>query len=187
MKDAICRLQWAGGWSQILGVIESVPPVPDSLHLQFARGWLALGDVGEAELELGRIRPEYLGCADVLELRFQVLSRRGRHEDALVVADQQVADFPEEFRGHMNRGNALFWLDRAEEACEAVESVLPEHPKVAAFPYNLACYCMKLGRVDDAIRWLELSMKVGQKEGVIQHALVDPDLKGLWEYLRKLG
>jgi len=169
-----------------LGVIDSVPPVPDSLHLQFARGWLALGDVAEAEAELGRIRKEYRGCSDVLEMRFQVLSRLGRHPEALKVAERQVKGFPDEFRGHMNRGNALFWLDRAQEACEAVEAVMGDHPKVAAFPYNLACYCMKLGRVDDAIRWLERSMKVGQRDGVIQHALVDPDLKGLWDYLRAL-
>ena len=104
-----------------------MPPVPDSLHLQFARGWLALGDVAEAELELGRIRKEYRGCSDVLEMRFQVLSRLGRHPEALKVAERQVKSYPEEFRGHMNRGNALFWLDRAQDACEAVEAVMGDY------------------------------------------------------------
>jgi predicted Zn-dependent protease len=167
-------------------VIDSVPPVPDSLHLQFARGWLALGDVAEAEQELGRIRKQYRDCSDVLEMRFQVLSRLGRHPEALKVAERQVKHYPEEFRGHMNRGNALFWLDRAQEACDSVEAVMGNYPKVAAFPYNLACYCMKLGLEDAAKRWLERSMAVGQQEGVIQHALVDPDLQGLWDYLRSL-
>lgn len=167
-------------------VIETFPPYPDSMHLQFARGWLELGVVDEAETELGRIRPEYGGCSDALEIRFQILIRRKRFPEALTVAQLQAREYPAEFRGHMNLGNALFWLDRSQEAYDTVVRVLDDHPKIAALPYNLACYCMKLGREDDARGWLETAMKIGQRRGVIQHALADPDLVGLSDYLRSL-
>lgn len=167
-------------------MIESVPPHPDSVHLQFARGWLELGNVQEAEAELGNIRPQYFGCPDVLEIRFQVLARRQRYTDGLAIAEQQVAEFPADFRGHMNRGNALFWLDRSQEAIDSVMAILPQHPKVAALPYNLACYWMKLGDAAQAVRWLESAMHIGQRKGVIQHALTDPDLRPIWDYIREL-
>ena len=167
-------------------VIESVPPHPDNVHLQFARGWLELGDVAEAEAELRNIRPQYSGCPDVLEVRFQVLARRQCYGEALAIAEQQVADFPLDFRGHMNRGNALFWLDRSQEAIDSVMTILEAHPKVAALPYNLACYWMKLNQTEEAVRWLETAMRVGQRKGVLQHALADPDLRPIWDYIRKL-
>lgn len=167
-------------------MIESVPPHPDSVHLQFARGWLELGDVTEAEAELGQIRHEYQHCPEVLEIRFQVLARRQRYEEALNVALRQISDTPTDYRGHMNRGNALFWLDRTGEAISAVMDVLAEHPKVAALPYNLACYWMKLGDAEGAIRWFEAALEIGLRKGVIQHALADPDLRPIWDYIRGL-
>jgi len=121
-----------------------------------------------------------------LEVRFQVLARHRKYAPALELADQQVAEYPADFRGHMNRGNALFWLDRAQQAIEAVSSILDQHPKVAALPYNLACYWMKLGRAGEAIRWLECSMEIGHRKGVLEHALADPDLRLIWEYIREL-
>lgn len=145
-----------------------------------------MGDVAEAEAELRNIRPQYSGCPDVLEVRFQVLARRQSFGEALAIAEQQVADFPLDFRGHMNRGNALFWLDRSQEAIDSVMAILEAHPKVAALPYNLACYWMKLDQAVEAVRWLETAMRVGQRKGVIQHALADPDLRLIWDYLRKL-
>jgi tetratricopeptide (TPR) repeat protein len=156
------------------------------MHLQFARGWLELGDVQEAETELRQIRSEFLDGAEVLEVRFQVLARRQRYAEGLELALRQIAFFPNDFRGYMNRGNALFWLDRSVEAIDSVMQVLDAHPRVAALPYNLACYWMKLGSPEEAIRWLDSAIQIGQRKGVLQHALSDPDLRPIWDHIRRL-
>jgi predicted Zn-dependent protease len=156
------------------------------MHLQFARGWLELGDVQEAETELRQIRSEFLDGPEVLEVRFQVLARRQRYAEGLELALRQIAFFPNDFRGYMNRGNALFWLDRSVEAIDSVMQVLADHPRVAALPYNLACYWMKLGSSEEAIRWLDSAIQIGQRKGVLQHALSDPDLRPIWDYIRRL-
>ena len=168
------------------GVIESVPPHPDSMHLQFARGWFELGLLQDAEAELARIAERYQGCMEVLEVRFQLWVRLGRFDEALVLAERQAAEFPGEYRGHMNRGNALFWLDRAEEAIACVKAVMGEHPKVAAFPYNLACYCLPAHGEDEAKRWMRVAMRVGNRAGVLRHALADGDLRAIWPWLRTM-
>lgn len=167
-------------------MIESVPPHPDSVHLRFARGWFELGLLQESEAELGHIRIEYQGCLEVLEVRFQLWVRLGRFQEALTIAEQQARDFPGEYRGHMNRGNALFWLDRADEAIACVMAVMGEHPKVAAFPYNLACYCLPSRGEEEAKRWMRVAMRVGNRSGVIRHALVDGDLRAIWPWLRTM-
>ena len=181
-----CLLKVGPPTNLLSPVIESVPPHPDSVHLQFARGWLELGNIQEAETELGNIRPQYFGCPDVLEIRFQVLARRQCYIEGLAIAKQHVADFPTDFRGHMNQANALFWLNRPQEAIDSVMDILPQHPKIAALPYNLACYWMKLGDAAQAVHWLESAMQIGLRKGVIQHALSDPDLRPIWDYIREL-
>ena len=53
-------------------------------------------------------------------------------------------------------------------------------PKVWTIPYNLACYCCKLGRVDECQDWLKKAMAI-DKLAVQRAALDDPDLKPLWD------
>ncbi|KAB2674845.1 MAG: tetratricopeptide repeat protein [Verrucomicrobia bacterium] len=161
-------------------------PHPDNFHLRSARGWLELGDHREAEIELGNLRPELSGHPDVLEARFQALVGQRRYPEALEIARRQVQGDDADHRGHLNLGNALFWLSQTEAACEAVTAVLDRFPKVSALPYNLACYCVRMGRLDQARAWLDRSFALGRRETIIAFALTDPDLRELWDYLREL-
>jgi hypothetical protein len=45
---------------------------------------------------------------------------------------------------------------------------------------------MKLGSSEEAIRWLDSALQIGQRKGVLQHALSDPDLRPIWDYIRRL-
>lgn len=157
------------------------------MRLQFARGWLELGCTAEATAELDGMDARHSGCADALELRFQVLVRERRFAEALVAAQRQGECFPGDLRGLMNTGNALFWLDRAEEAVALVLPAVQAHPAETVLPYNLACYLVKLGDPEGARRWLRHAMKAGDSGKVIRHALADPDLEALWPWLRSLA
>ncbi len=162
-------------------------PLPDRMRLQFARGWLELGCVAEAEAELARVHPAHALAAESLELRFQVLAKSRRYHEALAVAQQQRDLFPAEIAGLMNMGNALFWLDRTDKAVALVEPAIKEHPSETVLPYNLACYLVKLGDTDAAKQWLRHAMKIGHAGRVVRHALIDADLEPVWPWLRSLA
>ncbi len=163
------------------------PPYPDFFLLRAARGWLELGNHREAEAELAQIQPEHLGMPEVLEVRFQAVVGQKRYPEGLEIARLQVQADPTDHRGHMNLGNALFWLDQPQAACEVVSAVLTKFPKISALPYNLACYCVRLGQPDQAREWLDRSIEAGRRENIIAYALTDPDLRELWDYVRSLS
>jgi len=53
-------------------------------------------------------------------------------------------------------------------------------PKNATVPYNLACYCCQLNRLDEAEKWLKKAMAINESH-VKRMAIDDPDLKPLWD------
>jgi predicted Zn-dependent protease len=163
-----------------------LPPYPDNFVVRAARGWLELGNHREAEAELTQVNPAHREHPEVLELRFQVVAGQKRFAECLEIARRQIEAEPTDHRGHMNVGNALFWLDQAQAAHDEVAAVLERFPTVSALPYNLACYAVRLGELDQARQWLDRSFAIGRKENIIAYALTDPDLKSLWAYLRKL-
>ena len=160
---------------------------PDRFYLQAATGWLELGNHREAEAELAQMRPEHHALPEVLEVRFQAVVGQKRYPEGLEIARLQVHTDPTDHRGHMNLGNALFWLDQPQAACDVVTAVLAKFPQVSALPYNLACYCVRLGQPDQAREWLDRSIKAGRRDNIIAYALGDPDLRELWDYVRGLA
>ena len=165
---------------------ESMPHA-DLMHLRFARGWMELGCAAEARGELAGLSPRHAECLDALEVRFQLLVREQRFAEALPLAQQQQARFPQDLRGLMNTGNALFWLGRVQEAVDLVLPAIQQHPGETILPYNLACYLVRLGEIHDAKEWLRHAMKVGDQAKVVRHALLDADLEPLWPWLRPLA
>lgn len=78
--------------------------------------------IGEAALEKFLARnPDSLG---MLELRAEVLLKRGRAEDALLVVDQVLAREPDRHGATANRVVALFKLGQSEQALAAVPAML---------------------------------------------------------------
>ena len=47
-------------------------------------------------------------------------------------------------------------------------------------PYNLACYCAQLNRLDEAQIWFKKAMAIDEQI-VKREAIDDPDLKPLWD------
>ncbi|MFN0069303.1 MAG: hypothetical protein ACKVYV_16905 [Limisphaerales bacterium] len=159
-------------------------PPPDSFHLDAALGWLGLSAPDEALADLDRIAPEHQSAAVALALRFAALSRLRRHADAREVAEGHTRRHPKDSQGWINLANVLFWLDDAQAAHDCAAAQVDAFPDEWSLPYNLACYSVKLDRIEDARRWLGEAVRRGRREVVHAAALRDADLAPLHAELR---
>ena len=52
-------------------------------------------------------------------------------------------------------------------------------------PFNLSCYACQMQKLEEARVWLRRALKIGDKAKIKEMALDDPDLRPLWEEIRK--
>lgn len=57
-------------------------------------------------------------------------------------------------------------------------------PKVWTIPYNLACYCAQLRRLDESQEWFKKAMAIDEHT-VKRAGIDDPDLKPLLDSLKE--
>lgn len=162
-------------------IVKRLEP-PDSLHLQAAEGWLELGDHLEANEELEKIEPELRAHPDALEIRWQIFAKEMKWEACVEIARSLTNLAPDRPYGWVH---LAFSLRRAqggglETALATLLPVVTKLPKIWMIPYNLACYCAQLNRLDEAQMWFKKSMEIDEQT-VKRHALDDPDLKPLWD------
>jgi tetratricopeptide (TPR) repeat protein len=153
---------------------------PDNLHLQAAHGWLELGLPLEADKELDEITPELRARPDVLLVRCEVYFQAKKWEHVVAVAETLVKMLPKEPQVWIQRSFALHELGRTQEAFEHLLPVGRKFRKVWTIPYNLACYCAQLGRLDECQVWFKKAMAIDE-HNVKRKAIDDPDLKPLWD------
>lgn len=156
---------------------------PDSFYLRAAQGWLELGNLAEAQAELGRIAPDLAAHPHVLGLRWDVLSTGRDWANALEVAAAMIQVAPHEPAGWFNRSYSLHELKRTLEARDNLLRVVDNFPLSAIMRYNLACYECQLGRLDQARAWLRKAFGLGDAAEMRSQARQDPDLEPLWPEL----
>lgn len=157
-------------------------PVPDSHHLRAAQGWLELGNDREANEELEKITPTLRAHPDVLEIRWHIYAHAQKWEACVDIAGAIIKLDPNRPDAWIHRSFALHELKRTQEAFDHLLPVADRFPKVWTIPYNLACYCAQLGRLDECQAWFKQAMAINEHT-VKQAALDDPDLKPLWDSL----
>jgi len=150
---------------------------PDSLHLLAAHGWLELGSHIEASAELEKITPELRAHPVVLEVRWEICAKAKEWGEALEIASALVELEPDHPLGWVHRSFCLHELERTAEARDNLLRVADQFPEDAIMLYNLACYECRLGRLDQARRWLEKSFEIGDPKTLKLMALDDPDLE----------
>jgi tetratricopeptide (TPR) repeat protein len=155
---------------------------PDTHFLSGAEGWMELGDYDSALAELELISPDYRRHFDVLQVRWHIHNRMQDWDRCLNISLQMIEAQPEMPQGWINHGNALFYLERFEEAFNLLVPMLKRFPHDEAIPYNLACYKCQSGAIQEAREWLECALKVGDSKRVKNMAVNDPDLTPLWEH-----
>lgn len=152
----------------------------DMRHLLAAQGWLELGDWLSANEELENIQPQMRAHPDVLKMRVEVYSAAKKWDYVIEVAGSLSRLLPEEAFGHVRLAYALHELKRTQEAFDQLLPVVNKFPKVWTIPYNLACYCAQVGRLDECQEWFKKAMSIDE-HNVKQAAIDDPDLKPLWD------
>ena len=151
---------------------------PDSHHLLAAQGWLELGNHLEANEELERITPELRAHPDVLEVRWQIYAHAEKWDACVDIAGAIIKLDPNRPDAWIHRSFALHALKRTQEAFDQLLPVADKFPKVWTIPYNLACYCAQLGRLDECQAWFKQAMAIDE-HAVKRAGVDDPDLKPL--------
>lgn len=151
----------------------------DLFHLEAAQGWLGLGDVASANNELDEITPELLEHPAVLLVRCEICSKARQWDAVVQLAERVLQRAPKERQGWIQRSFALHELKRTQEAFEALYPAAVNFPRYWLVPYNLACYCAQLGRLEEARQWLDDAVELGDAKAVKAMALDDPDLAPL--------
>ena len=76
-------------------------------------------------------------------------------------------------------------LNRLQEARDMLRLAMEKFPSDEIIPYDLACVCCALGRLEEAHEWLRRAMDIGGKE-IRLRALGDPDLEPLWNEIGEI-
>lgn len=83
--------------------------------------------------------------------------------------------------GAVHRSCALHELKRTAEARDNLLCVVNRFERDHVIYYNLACYECQLGRLEQAMQWLEMAFLLGGMRRMKLAALDDPDLEPLWD------
>lgn len=161
-------------------------PFPDNKHLEAAEGWLELGNHLEANEELEKITPQLRAHPLVLELRYKIYSEAGKWQMAAEVAKGMYEMLPDNPWGPFHLAFALHELKRTQEAYDTLIPVIDKFPKEWLMLFNLACYSCQLGKLTEAMQWLEKAIDVVGKKGIRQQALDDLDLEPLWTQIGEI-
>jgi tetratricopeptide (TPR) repeat protein len=152
----------------------------DQFHIRAAQGWLELGNHIESNSELENVTPALRSHPDVLEIRWHIYAKESKWDACLDIASALVKLTPDRSDSWIHRSFALHVLNRTEEAYENLLPAADMFSDVWQIPYNLACYCSMLGRLDEAQQWFKNAMAIDDK--IVQAAgIEDPDLKPLWD------
>ena len=136
-------------------------PLQDQRHLEAAEGWLGLDDWTEANEELAQICPSLRAHPYVLFVRYEVLAKAQKWEEAVEIARTLVALFPERSEAWIclaystRRKSAESGLVAAKEILAQAEARFPADYLIR---YNLACYHSVAGDKRHALAYLEQAL-----------------------------
>jgi tetratricopeptide (TPR) repeat protein len=152
----------------------------DKRHLDAAEGWLELGNWLEANEELEQITPAMRAHPFVLRVRWGIYAKAGKWEMAAEIGRAMAEMLPENSWGYIQWAFSLHELKRTKEARGVLLPIADKFPDELMIPYNLACYCCRLGDRKQAIQWLERAIDLEGKNEIRLAALQDPDLEAMW-------
>lgn len=161
-------------------------PLPDKRHLEAAEGWIGLGNYKEAAKELEQINPEFKNHPFVLVARYKLLGAAKHWDKAVKIAMSVQKLLPANPWGHFHAAFALHELKRTQEAYDTLTPIAGEFPDNWLMRFNLACYSCQLGKLDEAMHWLEKAIRLTGRQQIRQLALDDQDLEPLWPKIKEL-
>ena len=134
----------------------------------------------KANEEPERITPQNKARPDVLEVRWRICAKTGKWDECVDIAGAIIKLDPKRPFGWIHRSFALQELKRTQEAFDQLLPGADRFPTLWLIPYNLACYCAQLGKLEECEGWFKKAMAIDDLT-VQRTAIDDPDLKPLWE------
>ena len=154
---------------------------PDSFHLLSAQGWLELGNLAEARVELSQVSSRFIEHPCVLEVRWQILAKEKAWEECVGLAAVLARAVPDNPVGWVHGSFALHELKQTREARDNLLVAVQRFPNDPLICYNLACYECQLGALDKEKTWFRLACHLGNAKHFRKLAREDPDLRPLWQ------
>jgi Flp pilus assembly protein TadD len=149
--------------------------------LERAQGYMDLGLFDDAWCELGSLSRSEQEQVESLHLRAALLMQQRRWEEALLVS-RRICDLqPGVSGGYIQAAYCLHELGRTGEACHVLRTGPASLQQEPIYHYNLSCYEVYLGKLEDARALLARSFELDERLVVI--AEHDPDLSPLWASL----
>jgi tetratricopeptide (TPR) repeat protein len=142
--------------------MKSFPP-QDQHYLDAAEGWLGLGDHLSANEELEQITPELRAHPRVLAVRLEIYWAAKKWEACVEIASALATLKPDNAHAWIGRSFALHELKRTQEAYDLLLPAKDKFKRNTTIPYNLACYCAQLNRLEDAEKWLKKAMAINER------------------------
>lgn len=135
---------------------------PDSAEVlgNYANLLHGLGRHGEARLLLERALARHEGIANLHSLLGLVLMRQGKFDAALGALDRAISLDPASDRFVSAKADCLLELDRIDEACKLLHSVLQSAPEHAAALCSLARIEIERGDLERADDFLARSLAI---------------------------
>jgi tetratricopeptide (TPR) repeat protein len=75
---------------------------------------------------------------------------------------------------------AFHELKKTQEAYDCLIPVIDKFPNEWLMLFNLACYSCQLGKLEEAMQWLEKAGDLAGDKDIREMALDDADLEPLW-------
>ena len=154
------------------------PNIPTHRRLQYARGFIELGMLANAGVELAAVAGLEQLTPEAMEVRIDLHMAAKHWELVVSLADEFVDRFPGHEKGWITRAFALRELNRVPEA---KATLLKADPLLGVscslLHYNLACYHCLLGETDAARE--RLLRSITMEKSWRQAALSDPDLRAM--------
>ena len=171
---------------------EKIPSVSQHCQqqLDFACGWLGLGNVEEAAAALGNVPDEEKGHPDVLSASWSILAANDCWAEAYQVANKHLSSWGEmDLRAWINRSYAIRRMPEGDIS-GAYQALLPAHqrfPTEFLVPYNLACYECQLGHHGEALVWIRRAVEQGGLKRILSLAEGDIDLVPILSSIREIS
>jgi tetratricopeptide (TPR) repeat protein len=146
---------------------EPTPQLEPSLlwTLSFARGYLELGMIREADRELGQLDLDDKCRSEVIDLRIQVLLARRQWRKADRLARVAIRMFPGLIEFYRHAANACEALGDVAEAKRTWCSVPTLFHQSGYFHYKIAGYEAQLGNADRAQEHVALALRLDPSIG----------------------
>jgi Flp pilus assembly protein TadD len=146
-------------------------------RLRAACGYAELGMTSESIAELNQIDESFQLRPEVLQLRLHHLMRKKQWTRALSVSRKLCRVAPEASAGFLHAGFCLHQIGRTAEAKKLLLRGPTALLKEPVYYYNMGCYEVLLGNLQDAKVHLHISFKMDASFRDL--AKKDPDLKPL--------